>query len=175
LHRIYVPICRTLPTKEVMMIIHICTASTTYCTSPSHTTLAVLGRLLRALKLGLPLRSTGSFSTRPDSHLAMSDDLTPLSLPTTLPYPITLTRLHARSSQSISRGSPLISYTFTSSTNRRELARLEKGLQPSEGVRREDVKEGDMSAVWECGLEGEFVRWEKGIEVGRVVERKHAS
>jgi RNA polymerase II subunit A-like phosphatase len=105
----------------------------------------------------------------------MSDDLTPLSLPTTLPYPITLTRLHARPSQSITRGSPLISYTFTSSTNRRELARLEKGLQPSEGVRREDVKGGDMSAVWECGLEGEFVRWEQGIEVGRVVERKHAS
>ena len=105
----------------------------------------------------------------------MSDDLTPLSLPTTLPYPITLSRLHARPSQSISRGSPLISYTFTSSTNRRELARIEKGLPPSEDVRREDVREGDMSAVWESGLEGEFVKWEKGIELGRVVERKHAS
>lgn len=32
-----------------------------------------------------------------------------------------------------------------------------------------------MSAVWESGIEGEFVKWEKGIEVGRVVERKHAS
>jgi len=32
-----------------------------------------------------------------------------------------------------------------------------------------------MSATWECGLEGEFVRYEQGIEVGRVVERKHAS
>jgi len=37
------------------------------------------------------------------------------------------------------------------------------------------VREGDMSATWECGLDGEFVRFEKGIEVGRVVERKHAS
>ena len=31
-----------------------------------------------------------------------------------------------------------------------------------------------MSATWECGLDGEFVRFENGIEVGRVVERKHA-
>jgi RNA polymerase II subunit A-like phosphatase len=105
----------------------------------------------------------------------MSDDLTPLSLPLTLPYPITITRLHASSSQEITRGSPLLSYTFTSSTNIKELARLEKGLPPSEGIRREDVREGDMSATWECGLEGEFVRWEEGIEVGRVVERRHAS
>jgi RNA polymerase II subunit A-like phosphatase len=105
----------------------------------------------------------------------MSDDLTPLSLPTTLPYPINITRLHAHPSQSITRGAPLLSYTFTSSTNLQELARIEKGLPPSEGVRREDVREGDMSATWECGLDGEFVRFEKGIEVGRVVERKHAS
>ena len=105
----------------------------------------------------------------------MSDDLTPLSLPTTLPYPITLTRLHAKPSQSILRGAPLISYTFTSSTNARELTRLEKGLPLTEGIRREDVRQGDMSATWECGLEGEFVRYEQGIEVGRVVERKHAS
>jgi len=104
----------------------------------------------------------------------MSDDLTPLSLPTTLPYPITLTRLHAHPGQSILRGAPLISYTFTSSTNVRELARLEKGLPPSEGIRIEDVRQGDMSATWECGLDGEFVQFESGIEVGRVVERKHA-
>lgn len=32
-----------------------------------------------------------------------------------------------------------------------------------------------MSATWESGIEGDFVRWEEGIEVGRVVERKHAS
>jgi len=32
-----------------------------------------------------------------------------------------------------------------------------------------------MSATWECGLDGEFVKFEPGIEVGRVVERKHAS
>jgi RNA polymerase II subunit A-like phosphatase len=105
----------------------------------------------------------------------MSDDLTPLSLPTTLPYPITLTRLHAHPGQSISRGAPLISYTFTSSTNARELARLEKGLPPTAGIRVEDVREGDMSATWECGLDGEFVKFENGIEVGKVVERKHAS
>ena len=105
----------------------------------------------------------------------MSDDLTPLSLPTTLPYPITLTRLHAQQGQSILRGAPLISYTFTSSTNARELARLEKGLPPTEGIRIEDVRQGDMSATWECGLDGEFVKFESGIEVGRVVERKHAS
>jgi RNA polymerase II subunit A-like phosphatase len=107
----------------------------------------------------------------------MSDDqdLTPLSLPTTLPYPITLTRLHAAPDQSISRGSPLLSYTFTSSTNIRELARLQRGQALSEGIRREDVREGDMSATWESGIEGDFVRWEDGIEVGRVVERKHAS
>ena len=32
-----------------------------------------------------------------------------------------------------------------------------------------------MSATWECGLDGEFVKFENGIEVGRFVERKHAS
>jgi hypothetical protein len=114
-------------------------------------------------------------STKIQNIYKMSDDLTPLSLPTTLPYPITLTRLHAQPGQSITRGAPLISYTFTSSTNARELARLEKGLPPTEGIRVEDVREGDMSATWECGLDGEFVKFENGIEVGRVVERKHAS
>lgn len=105
----------------------------------------------------------------------MSDDPTPISLPVSLPYPITISRLHASPGQSISRGTSLLTYTFTSATATRELARLNRGLQPSEGVRKEDVREWDMSATWESGIEGELVRWAVGIEVGRTVERRHAS
>jgi RNA polymerase II subunit A-like phosphatase len=103
------------------------------------------------------------------------DDLTPLSLPTTLPYPITITRLHASPNEPISRGSPILSYTFTSDTNLRELARLDRGQALTEGIRREDVRQGDLSATWESGIEGDFVRWQGDVEVGKVVERRHAS
>lgn len=105
----------------------------------------------------------------------MSDDPTPLSLPSTLPFPITVSRLHAAAGESISRGKPLLTYTFTSATATRELARLARGLQLSEGVRREDVREGDMSATWESGIEGDLIRWEESVELGKVIERRHAS
>lgn len=105
----------------------------------------------------------------------MSDDPTPLSLPTSLPFPITVTRIHATAGQSIKRGQALLTYRFTSSTSTRELARLARGLAVTEGIRKEDVREGDMSATWESSIDGDLVRWEDGMVVGKVVERRHAS
>ena len=104
----------------------------------------------------------------------MSDDPTPLSFPQSLPFPITITRIHATPGQSIQRGQALLTYRFTSSTSARELARLAKGLNVSEGIRKEDVREGDMSATWESSIEGDLVRWAEEVAVGKVIEPRHA-
>lgn len=52
---------------------------------------------------------------------------------------------------------------------------MAKGLNVTEGIRKEDVREGDMSATWECSIDGDLVRWADDMVVGKVVERRHAS
>lgn len=113
----------------------------------------------------------------------MSDDPTPLSLPSHLPYPIVITRLFPSSSNdALIRGSKILEYSFTSDTSRRALAKLARDKSGNvEGIRKrgegeeEGVGENDMIGSWECPVEGEFVKWGVGVKVGMIIERKHAA
>jgi RNA polymerase II subunit A-like phosphatase len=104
----------------------------------------------------------------------MSDPPTPFSPPSTLPYPITLTRLLVKPGSSVSRGDKLLEYSFLSSTRRRE---LEKRARASEAEGEEGVDESkwenDMMGSWESPVGGEVVKW-VGVEVGKKVERRFA-
>lgn len=111
----------------------------------------------------------------------MSDDPTPLSLPSHLPYPIIITRLYPSSSLSdIQRGSKVFEYSFTSDTSRRALAKSAIAKDGSAGPRKrgegaeEGVGENDMIGSWESPVEGEFIKWGAGVKAGMMIERKNA-
>lgn len=102
----------------------------------------------------------------------MSDDPTPLSLPSHLPYPITITRLVAPLQSTVTRGTKLLEYTFTSDTARRAISRRAEGKI----VDREDERaaEGDMVGSWESPVEGELLKWGHGVQAGLRIEKRHA-
>jgi RNA polymerase II subunit A-like phosphatase len=99
----------------------------------------------------------------------MSDTPTPLTLPSTLPYPLTITKIHVSPSQSIVRGTPIFEYTFTSTTTRLLLSSKSATSKEKEGLRK-----NDMVGIWESGLQGEVRKLEGWFKVGEVMERKHA-
>jgi len=94
---------------------------------------------------------------------------TGISLPSTLPYPFTVTRLFTRPGTSVSRGSPLFEYSFTSATSRKALERKTKGLPAQEGD--DDARESDMVGVWDSELEGVLTKWADGLIVVADIER----
>lgn len=102
----------------------------------------------------------------------MSDDPTPLTLPTHLPFPLTITRLFPSSSTTLVRGDKLLEYTFTSDTSRRALSRIAAG-KPA-GSEDGEPRENDMVGSWECPIDGEMVRWGEGVKVGMKIEKRHA-
>lgn len=102
----------------------------------------------------------------------MSDDATPLSLPSTLPFPLTITRILIRAGAIIKRGDPLFQYAFTSTASRQALARREKGLLPTEDDLRNDVRENDMVGTWDSAVAGEVVKWYEWVAVGTKVDVK---
>lgn len=72
---------------------------------------------------------------------------TPLFLPFSLPYPITIQRILARpTSSSIPRLAPLLSYAYTAT---------------HDGVKERMVK------VWESPVEGEVIKWD--VKEGQVL------
>jgi len=97
---------------------------------------------------------------------------TGISLPSTLPYPLTVTRICAASGSSVSRGSPLFEYSFTSATSRKALDRKAKGQQAQEGDG--DARESDMVGVWDSELEGDLTRWAEWLIMDAVIERKYS-
>ena len=95
---------------------------------------------------------------------------TSLDLPLSLPYPITITRILATSSTTVSRGTPLLEYAFTSDAARKALATGQKARDESGQL----LREGDMIGVWESGAEGTVDHWESWIKVGERIEPKYA-
>ena len=100
------------------------------------------------------------------------DGPTPLSLPTFLPYPLSITRVFVTPSDQLRRGSHLIEYKFTSATSRKALDRKAKGLHAEEEDK--DAKEWDMVGTWDSEFEGEAVKVEDWIKLGGLIERKQA-
>ncbi|ORY28173.1 hypothetical protein BCR39DRAFT_535875 [Naematelia encephala] len=98
----------------------------------------------------------------------MSDPPTPLTFPTTLPFPIKITRLIAHAGDTVSRGSSLLEYAFTSDESRR-------ALTSGRGKEDEEIEEWDLVGVYESPIEGEVEGWDGDISPGKVVERRHAS
>ena len=99
----------------------------------------------------------------------MADPPTGLSLPPSLPYPLTITRLLVRPGQSVIRGTPLVEYTFTSDTSRNALSKGVVDPADTDGVR-----ENDMVGTWESGIEGDLVNWAEWARVGEVVHANHS-
>jgi len=99
----------------------------------------------------------------------MTTEGTGLTLPTSLPYPIRITQIIAQPSTSISRGSPIFEYAFTSATAHKALERQRRGVPPQEGDK--DAREGDMVGSWDSELEGEVERLAEWVKVGAVIDR----
>jgi hypothetical protein len=98
----------------------------------------------------------------------MSDTPTPLTLPSTLPYPIRITKIHLAPPQPVHRGTPIFDYSFTSSTTRKILSSITAASKEKEGLR-----EYDMVGSWESGIEGEVVRLAPLLREGEILEKKH--
>ncbi|ORX40742.1 hypothetical protein BD324DRAFT_611918 [Kockovaella imperatae] len=79
-----------------------------------------------------------------------------VELPTSLPYPIRITRVLADGE--VQRGTALLEYAFTSDEARKELAKGGKG-------------EWDMVGSWDSAIEGRLDRWEEWVKPGTRVER----
>ncbi|WRT70407.1 uncharacterized protein IL334_007405 [Kwoniella shivajii] len=103
----------------------------------------------------------------------MSDPPTQLSLPPTLPYPITITRLLVSNGTQVKRGSPLLEYSFLSKEQRDAIAKREKTGRRADTSRGE-VEGNDRSGTWDCLIEGEVVKWENWAAVGTIAERRQA-
>lgn len=99
----------------------------------------------------------------------MSDSPTPLRLPATLPYPITITRILQDIGAELNRGTPLVEYAFTSDTSRRALA-VGK-TKTDEGV---EAKADDMVGSWECPIEGQLAKWYPWVRPGQKVDKRDA-
>jgi RNA polymerase II subunit A-like phosphatase len=102
----------------------------------------------------------------------MASEATGLTLPTSLSYPLRITQITAQPGISISRGSPIFEYTFTSATSQKALDRNKRGLPPQDGDK--DAREGDMVGSWDSELEGEVERVAEWIKVGAVIDRVSA-
>lgn len=97
-------------------------------------------------------------------------DITPLSLPPDLPYPITVTRVAVEPGVKVRRGDRLLEYTFLSATRRKELEALESQGRDAP----DDMRKNDMVGSWESPIDGEIVLWEPTIRPGAQIERRHA-
>lgn len=91
--------------------------------------------------------------TRPLSQLKMEIPATPLHLPPTLPYPITITRISSPADTSVSRGSKLLEYSFRQSSP----------AEPSTS----DHKSLMLFGSWDCSLEGTVESW--NVKVGQTL------
>ncbi|WVO12433.1 hypothetical protein L204_100032 [Cryptococcus depauperatus] len=100
----------------------------------------------------------------------MTDPPTSLSLPSSFPYPITITRIVATPGQTIKRGTRLLEYTFMSVTKRSGKEQRKLGGSEWDKEKLEDNK-NDMSGTWESLIEGELIEW-KDIKVGMVIEKR---
>ncbi|WVR00306.1 hypothetical protein IAU59_007449 [Kwoniella sp. CBS 9459] len=104
----------------------------------------------------------------------MSDPPTQLSLPPSLPYPITITRLLVKPGVTVQRGTHLLEYSFMSRAQREAIDKRTKEGRKAE-ISRGEVDGNDGSGTWDCLIEGEVVGWEDGVRVGIGIERRQAS
>ncbi|WWC91528.1 uncharacterized protein L201_006474 [Kwoniella dendrophila CBS 6074] len=99
----------------------------------------------------------------------MSDPPTQLSLPSILPYPITITRLLVKPGDSVKRGSNLLEYSFMSKEQKDLILKREKQGKKAE------FEGNDGSGTWDCLIEGEVNSWENWVKVGITVERRQSN
>ncbi|WVF73129.1 hypothetical protein IAT40_007948 [Kwoniella sp. CBS 6097] len=104
----------------------------------------------------------------------MSDPPTQLSLPSSLPYPITITRLLVKTGTTVQRGTHLLEYSFMSRAQREAIEKRTKEGRKAD-VSRGEVDGNDGSGTWDCLVDGEVVSWEDGVRVGMQLERRQAS
>lgn len=99
---------------------------------------------------------------------ATMDDLdqlpTVLSLPATLPYPITIAKLVVKPGDRVERGQTVLRYSYVSETG---------GLQDTTEDDSEDrpkkSQRTTFAASWESPIEGEVVQWEDGLRERLIV------
>ncbi|WWD03440.1 hypothetical protein V865_001492 [Kwoniella europaea PYCC6329] len=104
----------------------------------------------------------------------MSDPPTQLSLPPTLPYPITITRLLVAPGNSVKRGSSLLEYSFMSKEQREAISKREKEGRKAD-ISKGEIEGDDGSGTWDCLVDGEVEGWERWIKVGVKIERRQSS
>lgn len=89
----------------------------------------------------------------------MDDQLpTILSLPPSLPYPITLHSLLLKPGTHVNRGQTILRYSYVSTRD-------------ENGRRRDGGKVVEFYGTWESGVEGEMVQWEEGVRDGMIIDR----
>nr|XP_019010141.1 uncharacterized protein I206_04609 [Kwoniella pini CBS 10737]OCF48922.1 hypothetical protein I206_04609 [Kwoniella pini CBS 10737] len=102
----------------------------------------------------------------------MSDPPTPLSLPSTLPYPITITRLLVKPNDTVKRGTNLLEYSFMSKEQKEAISKREKEGRKV-NLSKGEIEGDDGSATWDCLIDGEVVNWEGFVKLGTKLERWH--
>jgi RNA polymerase II subunit A-like phosphatase len=113
-----------------------------------------------------------------------------LTLPPSLPYPVTITKLHVKPGDAVRRGQKLISYTYAMVD--RDMATVDstqyqndadrdgngEGREESGGAKggarvrlpkRVGPKIRKAGGDWDSPLEGEVVQWEDGIKEGVLI------
>nr|XP_019044358.1 hypothetical protein I302_07642 [Kwoniella bestiolae CBS 10118]OCF23288.1 hypothetical protein I302_07642 [Kwoniella bestiolae CBS 10118] len=104
----------------------------------------------------------------------MSDPPTQLSLPPTLPYPITITRFLVSTGNQVKRGSPLLEYSFMSKEQCEAIVKREKEGKKAD-ISKGEIEGDDGSGTWDCLIDGEVAGWEGSVKVGMKIERRQSS
>lgn len=90
---------------------------------------------------------------------------TVLSLPVSLPYPITIIKFLVRPGDQLSRGQTVLSYEFESKP-----ISDDNEDEDEDGNRRRKVQRTEkLVATWETPIEGEMVQWEDGLEERQIL------
>ena len=84
---------------------------------------------------------------------------TVLSLPSNLPYPITIAKFLVKPGDQIKRGQNILSYSYV--VDGSLLREAGDGNGPAAKKRKQGVE--TLIAMWESSIEGEVVQWDESI------------
>jgi RNA polymerase II subunit A-like phosphatase len=92
---------------------------------------------------------------------------TPIHLPPSLPYPITISSLLP--TQQVSRGQTVLWYSYTLKDDFSKDASTATINSTGGKQNKEKGREEKGYSTWECTLDGELVRWGEGVTAGVVL------
>lgn len=83
---------------------------------------------------------------------------TVLSLPSNLPYPITISKFLVKPGEHISRGQNVLSYSYNVDNSL-----LREAGDPAANSKKRKQGNDTLIAMWESSIEGEVVQWDESV------------